>query len=88
MAGAIGGLRLIDAEANHHVEMFGEQLFDHGRRARRIVGGVAVDHHIDVGIDVGEHPPDHMALALMRLAAHLGARLAGHGHGAIPELLS
>ena len=43
------------------------------RRARRIVGGVAVDQHVDVGFDVVEHPPHHVTFALMGLAAHDGA---------------
>ena len=50
------------------------------RRARRVVGGVAVDQHVDVGLDVGEHAPHHVALALVRLAPHHGA-----GAGARPR---
>ena len=56
--------------------MLGEQLFDHARRARRIIGRIAIDQHVHVGVDIGEHAPDHMALALPPLAAHLGAGLA------------
>ena len=43
--------------------------------ARRIVGGVAVDQHVDVGLDVGEHAPHHEALALALLAPNDGAGL-------------
>ena len=48
-------------------------LLDHAARARRVVGGVAVDQHVDVGVDVGEHAPHHAALALVLLAADDGA---------------
>jgi hypothetical protein len=38
-------------------------------RARRVIRGIAVDQHVDVGLDIGEHPPHHAALALVLLAA-------------------
>ena len=83
MARPVGRDRLVDAKTDHHVEMFGQQLFDHAGRAGRVIGGIAIDQHIDVGVDVGEHPPHHMALALVPLAAHLGAGLAGDRNGAV-----
>ena len=75
VAGAIGRLVAIDAGRHHHVEPVADQFCDHRRRARRVIGGVAVDQHVDVGLDVVEHPPHHMALALMGLAADHGAGL-------------
>ena len=57
------------------------------RRARRIVGGVAVDQHVDVGVDVGEHAPHHVALALVRLAAHDGAGRARDLDGAVGRIV-
>ena len=32
-------------------------------RLRGIIGIVAVDHDINVGFDLGEHPPHHVALS-------------------------
>src|SRR6516162_3211727 len=46
-----------------------------------------VDQHVDVGINVGEHAPHHMALALAALAAHLGAGRARNRGGAVPRIV-
>ena len=51
--------------------------------ARRVVGGVAVDQHVDVGVDVGEHAPHHAALALVLLAPDDGAGLGRRLDGAV-----
>ena len=67
--------------------MIVDQRVDHARRARRIIGRVAIDQHVDVGIDIGEHAPHHMALALAALAAHLGAGRARHLDGAIRRIV-
>src|SRR5262249_46148736 len=45
--------------------------------------GVAVDHHVDVGLDVGEHPAHDVALARYRFAPHDRAGLAGHLRGTV-----
>ena len=65
MAAAIGALLLVPASADDHVELLGEQHVDHRRRRLGIVGQVAVGHDIDVGVDVGEHAPHDVALALL-----------------------
>ena len=53
------------ARADDHVELLVEQQVDHRRRRGGIVGQVAVGHDVDVGVDVGEHAPDDVALALL-----------------------
>ena len=83
----IGGLGLIDAKAHHHIEMVGQQRIDHARRAGGVVGRVAVDQHIDIGVDIGEHAPDHMTLALAAFAAHLRAGIARDRNGAIRRIV-
>ena len=75
VAQAIGRLLAIDPDRADHVEPLGHELADHRARARRVVGGVAVDQHVDVGLDIGEHAPHHAALALVLLAADDGAGL-------------
>ena len=87
MAAPIGGLDLIDAKAHHHIETIRHQRIDHARGAGGVVGGIAVDQNIDIGVDVGEHAPDHMTLALAAFAAHLGAGLARHRHGTIRRIV-
>ena len=67
--------------------MIRDQRIDHARRAGGVIGRIAIDQHVDIGIDVGEHAPDHMALALAAFAAHLGAGLARHRHGAIRRIV-
>jgi hypothetical protein len=49
----------------------------HGARIIRVI---AVNRHIYVRIDISEHPPDHMALALQNLGmlADVLARIADH----------
>ena len=74
MTAPVGCLLAVDACADHHVEALLDQPRDHHARARRVVGRVAVGEHIDVGIDIGEHAPHHVALALVGLAPHHRAR--------------
>jgi hypothetical protein len=73
---AIGLGRFVDASADDHVEPFAGQPLDHRRRCGRVIGRVAIGHDIDVGIDIGEHPADDVALALHPLAADHGAGFA------------
>ena len=87
MAEAVGRLLAIDADGHDHVEPVVDQLVDHRRRARRVVGGVAVDQHVDVGLDVGEHAPHHVALALVGLAADHGAGLLRRLDGAVGRIV-
>ena len=60
-------------DADDVVEVLVDELLDHPRRGRGVVGVVAVDQQVDVGVDVGEGPSYDVALALERLAAHDGA---------------
>ena len=83
VAGAVGGDLLIDAVADNHIEPVGQQTVDHAPRARRVIGRVAIDQHVDVGLDVSEHAPDHEALALAAFLEHLGAGGARHGDGIV-----
>ena len=55
--------------------------------ARRVVGGVAVDQHVEVGLDVGEHAPHHVALALALFLEHLGAGGARGGRGIVGRIV-
>ena len=89
MTGTIGALIAIDTAAHHHVEPIVGQHLDHRRRARRIIGGIAVDQYVDVGFDVVEHPPHDMTLALVVLAPDHGAGCCAAA-SAVPsvELLS
>ena len=59
--------------ADGHVGALGQQHVDQLRRVFRRIGTVAVGHQVDVGIDVGEHAPHHIALALARLPDDDGA---------------
>ena len=64
------------ARADDHVELLVDQHLDHRRRGLGIVGQVAVGHDVNVGVDVGEHAADDMALALLALGADDRARRA------------
>jgi len=87
MAGPVGGLLAVGARRHHHVEPLGNELVDHRRRARRIVGRIAVHQHVNIGFDVVEHAPHHVAFALMGLAADHGAGLPGCGYRAVGGII-
>ena len=78
VAAAIGGAGLVAAGADDHVELVGEKQVDHRRGGGGIVGQIAVGHDVHVGVDVGEHAADDMALALLALRADDRSGLAGH----------
>jgi hypothetical protein len=71
--GASGVLRYVAAGSDDHVATLGDQRVDELRRIFRRVGAVAVGHQVDVRVDVGEHAPDDVALALPRLPDDDGA---------------
>ena len=87
MAGPVGRLLAVDPDGANHVEPLAQQHVDHGAGARRIVGGVAVDQHVDVGVDVGEHAAHHVAFALPQLTAGDGAGLRRHFDGAVAGIV-
>ena len=87
MAAAIGVLLLVAPGADHHVELVCEQQVDHRRRRLRVVGQVAVGHDVDVGIDVGEHAPDDVALALLPLGTNDRAGLGRDLARAVPAVV-
>ena len=87
VAAAIGLLDLGLAGADHHVELLVEQLARPAPARPRVVGRVAVGHHVDVGLDVGEHAADDMALALHPLGADDRARLRRRPRGVRSVLL-
>ena len=62
--------RLANPAADHHIELFIEHPRDQAWGRCRIVGRIAIGHHIDVGIDIGEHAPHHRALALDPFGPH------------------
>jgi len=51
-------------------ELFANQCIDHARSTCGVIGCVTIDQHINVGIDIGEHAPDHVSLALAAFPAH------------------
>ncbi len=73
VARAVGGLAVGDAHAGDHIEAFVQQQAHHLGGGGGVVGVVAVHQHIHIGLDVGEHPPHHMALALQGFAPDGGA---------------
>ena len=86
VSGPVGLLDIGGARAVDHVEVVFAQPLDHGRRGSGVVGGVPVHQQVDFGIDVGEHPPHHVALALQRLGTDHGAgglRLLGGAVGGV-----
>ena len=70
MAAAIGGATaLLVADGRHHVEVVDDELVDQPRSTRSVVSSVAVDDHVDIGVDLAEHPSHDATFARARLAA-------------------
>ncbi len=86
VAATVGGAILADARRHHHVGAGGE-LADQFGQAGGVVGGVAVDQHEDVGVDIAEHAAHDMALALAGLAHHDGAGRARSLAGAVGRIV-
>jgi len=87
MTAAIGLDRLPHPAADHHVELLVEKALDQRRNGGRVVGRVAIGHDIDVGIDVGEHAADDIALALHPFGANNRAGGCGDLTGAIAAVV-
>ncbi len=64
MADGVGRRHGAVAGSADHVQPLVDQHVQHARRASGVVGIVAIDQDIDVGIDISEHPAHDMALAL------------------------
>src|SRR5699024_9134090 len=78
VAGTIRGrLLVVLSHPEHMVVGSGDERVDHLRHVGGFVGVVAVDHHVDVRVDIGEGPPDDVALARDILLAHDGSGLGG-----------
>ena len=71
----------LDALIAKHVELAINQSPDHPADARCVICGVSVYEHIDVGIYIGKHSPDHKTLAAMLFLEHLGTRRTGDFSG-------
>jgi hypothetical protein len=70
-SGVPGATRVIDyptARADSHVGLGSQQCVDELRRVFRRIGTVAINHHVNVGLDVGEHAPHDVTFALARFA--------------------
>ena len=76
--GAVG-----DAVAHGHVRLVGRQGRDEVAGGLGRVGVVAVDHEVVLGVDVAEHAPHHVALALAGLPAHHRPGRRGDVRGAV-----
>src|SRR5688572_4099015 len=73
----------IQPRGYHHVEMVTEKSLDHPWGSAAIVGAVAVDHQVDVRIDVREHPSNDVSLSTSWLLADDCSCFARHVDGAI-----
>jgi hypothetical protein len=87
VAGPVSRALRRDPRADHHVEPVRDERLHEHRRRGRVVGTVAVDHHVHVGLDVREHPPDHVALAPVRHRAHRRARGARDAHRVVGRVV-
>ena len=73
MAQAVRPDRLRFPSTVYEVVAVFDEAADKIGRAGRVIGRIAVDEHIDVGLDVGEHSADDIALAAADDAGELSA---------------
>ena len=83
VAPASGIFRHPDPGTDQHVEPVRHQVPDQPRRLGGGIGAVAIGHHVDIGLDLGEGGGHRMALAAARHRQHLGAGLRGLGGGGV-----
>ena len=70
MTGAVGLFHHGLAGTVNHIEAVIDQCLDQLWCRVDVIGVVAIDHHIDVSIDISEHPAHDKALSLTFLPAH------------------
>ena len=87
VAAAISGLAAHAAHRRHHVELPVDQHLDQRRCSVGVVGVVAVHQHVDVGLDVREHPPHDMALALRGLMSDARAGCSCDCDGVVARIV-
>ena len=75
------------ARTHHHIQPVLAQPFHHGRCAGRIIGAIAIDQHIDAGIDIRKHPAHDMPFTLVALPANGGACGARNGDSVIAAIV-
>jgi hypothetical protein len=76
-------LAIVLARAHDHVEVVLHQQIDHLGQSGQVVGRIAIDHDVDVGLHVREHAAHHIALAAQPHAGDPCAGGAGHGCGVV-----
>lgn len=82
------GVRAVgEAVANGHVCLAAKDGFDHGLGLGFVVGVVAIDHEVAVGLDVAEHLPAYVTLALAGLEPDDGAMLSSNLGGIIAGVI-
>ena len=69
------------------VEALVDRAADHPGSGLRFIGRVAVDQHKDIGVNVGEHATNDVALSLARLVADNRARGPSDIDGAIGRVV-
>jgi hypothetical protein len=87
VARAVRGVVGLDAAADHHVEVVLDEPLDERGGHAGVVGVVAVDHDVEVGLDVLEHPAHDVALALAELAPHDRAGRGGDRRGLVGRVV-
>ena len=72
---------------DHHVEIACVKTLHQSRRKRGIIRTVTVGHNVNIGLDVGEHAPDDVALAAHRFGFDNGAGVRRSRSGRIGRVI-
>src|SRR5258708_32118626 len=71
----------------HHVQPAFDQLPYHRRSSRRVIGRVAVGHHIDIGINVCKTPADDVALSWRQFGSNYRTSSTSYIHGIVSRIV-
>ena len=71
----------------HHVQLAFDQLPYHRRSSRRVIGRVAVGHHIDIDINVCKTPADDIALSWRQFGSNYRTSSTSYIHGIVSRIV-
>src|SRR5690349_5594229 len=77
----------VEASSIDEIEVFLEERNDERGRDRSIICVVSVDENVDVGINIGEHPPYDISFALAPLSLDESSSILGARVGVISRIV-
>src|SRR6267142_3810986 len=80
-------LHLCRARRVDHVELMVDQHLDEHCNGCRMIGAIAVNEYIDVGVDISKHPSNYVAFALQRFHTDDSTSRSRHFYGVVRRVI-